>query len=86
MVHIELTTIKRQLQAQMHYPLTPEEADGRPTLDQAFDVLLSGFGAWLIRNKWGTHQSIHEAKTRGWMTEKMADLFTDYCIKGWRVV
>ena len=43
MVHIKLTTIKQQLQAIMHYPEDPSEAQGCPTLDQAFDTLLFGF-------------------------------------------
>ena len=86
MVHIKLITIKHQLQEKMHYPLTPEQANGRPTLDEAFDTLLSGFSSWLVRHKWGSFATVSEAKKRGYLTEKYADLFTDYCIKGWKVV
>ena len=86
MVKIKLITIKRQLQEQMHYPLTAEEADGRPTLDEAFDALLFGFSRWLVRNGLGSRDLVYQCQDRGWMTEKYADLFTDYCIKDWRVV
>ena len=87
MVHIKLITIKRQLQAKMQYPLTKEEAgDEFLTLDEAFDELLSGFDKWLVRNKLGSKMIVFYARQNGWLTEKMADLFTDYCITGWRVI
>ena len=76
MTHIKLTTIKRQLQSRMHYD----------DPDEAMEVLLYGFGKWLERNKAGTRARITEAKKRGWMTEKQADMFTEYCIPGWRIV
>ena len=87
MVHIKLITIKRQLQDKMHYPLTKEEAgEELMTLDEAFEELLRGFRLWLERNKKGNSQTIYDSLKRGWMTEKIADQFTDYCIKGWRII
>ena len=87
MIHIKLATIKRQLQEKMHYPLTKEEAgEGYLTLDEAFDVLLYGFQAYLNRNKLGAASIVTAAKTNSYFTEKFADLFTDYCIKGWKVI
>jgi len=86
MVHIKLITIKRQLQQKMHYPLTAEEADGRPTLDEAFEVLLFGFDKWLQRHGLAGCSFMCVARQRGWMSEKHADLFTEYCIPGWRIV
>ena len=87
MVHIKLATIKRQLQEKMHYPLTKEEAgEEYLTVDEAFDVLLYGFRLWLVRNNKASDQVVFDAIKRGWMTEKYADLFTDYCIKDWRVI
>ena len=87
MVHIKLATIKRQLQDKMHYPLTKEEAgEGYLTLDEAFEELLRGFGKMLERNKLASRTAVHDAVKRGWMTEKLADQFTDYCIKGWKVI
>ena len=86
MVHIKLLTIKRQLQEKMHYPLEHIHVDdGYLTLDEAFDTLLYGFARMLERNG-GSSATVSIAKRKGWFTEKMADLFTDYCIKGWKVV
>ena len=87
MVHIKLATIKRQLQEKMHYPLTKEEAgEGFLTLDEAFDVLLFGFDKWLVLTGKGSYNVVSLAKQNGWISEKYADLFTDYCIKDWRVI
>ena len=87
MVKIKLLTIKRQLQEKMHYPLEHvHEDDGLLTLDEAFDTLLFGFGKWLVRNGIASHSAVHNAKENGFMTEKFADLFTEYCISGWRIV
>ena len=87
MVHIKLITIKRQLQARMNYPLTREEAgEEYMTLDEAFDELLYGFARWLERTKLGSMQAVYASIHRGWMTEKLADQFTNYCIKGWYIV
>lgn len=86
MVHIKLITIKRQLQAKMNYPTEPDPWGEYMCLDEAFDELLLAFGNWLERNGQGVRDNIYKAKKRGWMTDRLADMFTDYCIKGWRVV
>ena len=87
MVHIKLTTIKQQLQARMHYPTEHLfEDDEFLTLDEAFDELLNGFEKYLIRHNLGSRTQVFYARQRGWMTEKLADMFTDYCIAGWRIV
>ena len=71
----------------MHYPLTREQAgDDFLTLDEAFDELLYGFNKWVKRHSIGSYQAVYASITRGWMTERFADLFTDYCIPGWRIV
>lgn len=87
MVHIKLNTIKGQLQARMHYPLKHLfEDDEYMTLDEAFDALLYGF----MKHKYKTIELSGAMKLvtlrRGWMTEKLADEFTDYCITGWKIV
>ena len=74
-VHIRLTTIKGQLQAKMHYD----------DPDKAFDILLYGW----FKKRYKTHDAAVIKRLilkRGWMTEKQADNFTDYCITGWRIV
>ena len=87
MVHIKLTTIKAQLQARMNYPTKHLfEDDGYLTLDEAFEELLYGFQRYLIRRKLASRTAVYDAQKRGWMTEKLADWFTDYCINGWQVV
>ena len=87
MVHIKLNTIKRQLQEMMRYPLTKEESgEELLTLDEAFEELLRGFRLWLERNKKGSQIVVFESVKRGWMIEKLADQFTDYCKKGWRII
>ena len=86
MTHIKLSTIKRQLQQKMHYPLEPDPLGEYRTLDEAFDELLRGFRLYAQRKGLYTWEAVHTAIERGWMTEKMADMFTDYCIKGWRVI
>ena len=87
MEHIKLSTIKRQLQERMHYPLTREEAGTEYlTLDEAFEELLRGFRLWLERNNKGSQIAVYHSVKRGWMTEKLADMFTDYCIKDWRII
>jgi hypothetical protein len=86
MVHIKLITIKRQLQQKMHYPETAEQANGRPTLDEAFDTLLFGFDKWLQRHGMAGNAFMSVARQRGWFSERYADLFTEYCIPGWRIV
>lgn len=86
-VHIKLSTIKRQLQQRIQYPLTREEAgDDRLTLDEAFEALLYGFGEWCRRRNIFSRFTVYNAVNRGWFTEQMADLFTDYCISGWRII
>ena len=86
MEHIKLITIKRQLQAKMNYPIDPEPFGEHLTLNEAFDELLEGFADWLQRNGKGAKYYLYAVKKRGWMSAKQADQFTDYCIKGWRVV
>ena len=86
MVHIKLNTIKRQLQDKMHYPTEPDPEGEYLTLDEAFEELLRGFRLWLERNKKGSQIVVFESVKRGWMTEKLADEFTDYCKKGWRII
>ena len=86
MVHIKLSTIKMQLQQKMHYPEQPDPNGEYMSLDEAFDELLFSFAKWLELTRRGSLCYIYETQRRGWMTEKMADLFTDYCITGWRVV
>ena len=86
MQHIKLITIKRQLQAKMHYPLEPDTKGEYLTLDEAFDELLCAFSKWLVRNGQGAPNIVWISKQRGWMTEKLADAFTEYCIPGWRIV
>ena len=79
MLHVELSTLKQQLQERMNYPLTREEAGNNlHTLDEAFEILLSGFGAWLTRRGLGTVALVAQCKQRGWMTQRTADLFLDY--------
>lgn len=86
-VHIKLITIKRQLQAIRHYPLTRAEAgDDFLTLDEAFDELIYGFIKHCERKGLYSRFSIYNAIHRGWFSEQMADFFTDYCIKDWRVI
>ena len=86
-VHIKLSTIKCQLQQRMHYPTEHIFSDDDfLTLDEAFEVLLSGFASYLMRNNLGHASIITRARKDGWMTEKMADQFTNYCINGWKVV
>ena len=83
MVHIKLSTIKRQLQAFQHYPLTRQQAgDDFLTLDEAFDELLLSWA--LYRHKEGNYAYAlkYQINKRGWMTDKQADDFTDYCITG----
>ena len=87
MVHIKLITIKRQLQARMNYPLTREEAgEEYMTLDEAFDTLLYGFQRYIDRQQLAARTTVSNALKRGYFSEKFADMFTDYCIKGWRIV
>lgn len=86
MEHIKLITIKRQLQAKMNYPTEPDPWGEYMCLDEAFDELLTSFQRWLVLTHRGSPASITEAKSRGWMTDRLADMFTDYCIKGWKVV
>ena len=86
MVHIKLSTIKGQLQQKMHYPEQPDQNGEYMSLDEAFDELLRGFYKQLERNKQGSKQTIYQTIERGWMTEKMADMFTNYCINGWTIV
>ena len=86
-VHIKLTTIKRQLQQRMQYPTEHFFSDDDfLTLDEAFDELLYGFSKWLVRNRRGSTIVVKQARKCGWFSEKFADLFTDYCIPGWRVI
>ena len=71
----------------MHYPTEHlSEDDEYMTLDEAFEELLDGFRKYLVRNNIGSKMAVYDAQKRGWMTEKLADQFTDYCIKGWRIV
>ena len=86
MEHIKLTTIKRQLQQKMHYPLEPDPLGEYLCLDEAFDELLDGFSKWLERNGQGTRQTVYQAKSDSYLSEKFADLFTEYISKGWRVI
>ena len=86
MVHIKLITIKRQLQQKMHYPLEPDPLGEYRTLDEAFDELLYSFRLYANRNKLYSFTAVSDAIERQSMTEKMADVFTDYIIKGWRVI
>ena len=86
MTHIKLSTIKRQLQQLMHYPLEPDPLGEYLCLDEAFDELLQSFGKWLELKNIGSRQVVYASVYRGWMTEKLADLFTAYCIKGWRII
>ena len=86
MVHIKLSTIKHQLQQRMHYPEQPDPEGEYLCLDEAFDELLRGFGKWLMRNGKGGEAVVWKAKRDSYFSEKFADLFTDYCIKGWKVV
>ena len=86
MEHIKLTTIKRQLQQKMHYPLEPDPLGEYLCLDEAFDELLDGFSKWLERNGQGTRQTVYQAKRDSYFSEKFADLFTEYISKGWRVI
>ena len=86
-VHVKLTTIKAQLQAHMHYPTEHIFIDDDfLTLDEAFEELLSGFAAHMVRHNKGTYALISQVRKRGWMTEKLADAFADYCITGWKIV
>ena len=85
-IKIKLITIKRQLQKKMHYPIIPDPLGEFLTLDEAFEELLRGFRLYAQRKGLYSFMAISSAMERGYMTEQMADLFTDYCIKGWRVV
>ena len=71
----------------MHYPLTRQQAgDEYLTLDEAFDVLLAGFFQLKYKGKSTAHTFKYLTLKRGWMTKQIADEFTDYCIRGWRIV
>ena len=85
-VTIKLITIKRQLQQKMHYPIIPDPGGEYLTLDEAFDELLRGFRLYAQRKGLYSLQAVFAAIERGYMSEQMADLFTDYCIKGWKVI
>ena len=85
MVHIKLATIKRQLQEKMNYPEEVDPWGEYLCLDEAFEALLFGFQQYLTRKHLGAISTVSEAKKRGWMTEKVADAFTEYCIPGWRI-
>ena len=88
-IKIKLITIKRQLQKKMHYPMSSEGQDPWDeylTLDEAFEELLRGFRLYAQRNGLYSLQAVLTAGERGYMSEQMADLFTDYCIKGWKVI
>ena len=85
--HIKLITIKRQLQDLMNYPITREQAgDDLLTLDEAFDELLLGWMRYTHKNYDYASSLKWQILKRGWMTEKQADGFTDYCITGWRII
>lgn len=47
--------------------------------DEALDVLLSGFGAYLKRHGLGTQQSITSARKKGYLSRYLAELFCKYC-------
>ena len=85
-VKIKLITIKRQLQKKMHYPIDPDPFGEFLTLDEAFEELLRGFRLYAQRKGLYSLQAVFAAIERGYMSEQMADLFTDYCIKGWKVI
>ena len=88
-VTIKLITIKRQLQQKMHYPMSSEGQDPWEeylTLDEAFEELLRGFRLYVQRHELYSFVAVSNAIERGYMSEQMADLFTDYCIKDWRVI
>ena len=85
-VTIKLITIKRQLQQKMHYPIEPDPLGAFLTLDEAFDELLRGFRLYVQRHELYSFVAVSNAIERGYMSEQMADLFTGYCIKDWRVV
>ena len=85
-IKIKLITIKRQLQQKMHYPIIPDPGGEYLTLDEAFEELLRGFRLYAQRKGLYSFMAISSAMERGYMSEQMADLFTDYCIKDWRVV
>ena len=85
-VTIKLITIKRQLQQKMHYPIIPDPSGEYLTLDEAFDELLRGFRLYVQRHELYSFVAVSNAIERGYMSEQMADLFTDYCIKDWRVI
>lgn len=87
MVHIKLTTIKAQLQDRMNYPTKHLlEDDGFLTLDEAFEELLRGFLKRTCTSSSAASQQRATIIKRGWMSEKQAEEFTDYCIKGWKIV
>ena len=89
MERIKLITIKRQLQNKMHYPLEhARKGDGVPTLDEAFEILLFGWARKVKRqgSKTFDFYLTNTIVKRGWMSEKHADDFTEYCIPGWRII
>ena len=86
MEHIKLSTIKRQLQAKMHYPEEPDPLGEYLCLDGAFEELLVSFRKWLILTGTGSGQVVYDAIKKSYFTEKYADLFTNYIIKDWKVV
>ena len=55
-------------------------------LGYSIEALLFGFDKWLVLTGKGSYNVVSLAKQNGWMSEKYADLFTDYCIKDWRVI
>lgn len=86
-VHIKLSTIKCQLQQRMHYPTEHIFSDDDfLTLDEAFDELLEGFYKHRAPNIQNAYSQLHKTRKQGWMTERVADEFTDYCITGWKIV
>ena len=54
--------------------------------DLAMDWLLAGFGAYLKRHGLGSNAIVWTARKTGYLSAYYANLFADYCDKGWRVV
>ena len=72
---VPLILIRNELQARMNYT----------DPDRAFNNLLFGFSRYICRHRLGTVDAVWQAKHRGYMSYAMANLFTDYCITGWRI-
>lgn len=77
--------IRFQLQLRMNYPIAHELHPDYLTLDEAFDELWYGFRRYCIRHDIFSAPKLTDIYQRGWMSVQDANLFCNYCIKGWKI-